>query len=306
MASTSRWKKLLGALALVLSNVAIAAPSITPLFFQVDYQGKTAWVLGSFHVGKADFYPLPTQIDQAFKHASALVLEADVQDPQMSLWVQQYGMHPLKADIETQKMLDEYCLPLAICQQLAQFSPWLQSVQISMLRLASMGLSPQFGVEQQLLNLKGNKPLLQLETAKGQLQMLAAFDETTQWAMVRDSIQAPATDIQALVTAWQRGDRHTIAKLTQEQLQAQGGEMMLDKMLWQRNRQMAQRLQQLLQQQPKPLFVAVGSAHLAGAHNLLDYLQQAGAQVRNCWQTSCDISTDGSAFLPEKMNITPQ
>jgi uncharacterized protein YbaP (TraB family) len=67
MASTSRWKKLLGALALVLSNVAIAAPSITPLFFQVDYQGKTAWVLGSFHVGKADFYPLPTQIDQAFK-----------------------------------------------------------------------------------------------------------------------------------------------------------------------------------------------------------------------------------------------
>lgn len=306
MASTSRWKGLLWVFALFLSKVAVAVPALTPLFYQVDYQGKTAWILGSFHVGKADFYPLPASIHQALAQSSALVLEADIQDPQMSQWVQQYGMQPIKADSETQQLVDNYCQPLGICQQLAQFSPWLQSVQISMLRFARMGLSPQFGVEQQLLRLKGSKPLLQLETAQGQLQMLAAFEPKIQWAMVRDSIQAPDADIQALVDAWQRGDRQAIARLIQQQMQAQGGEPMLDKMLWQRNRQMAQRLQQLLQQQAKPLFVAVGSAHLAGDYNLLDYLQQAGANVRDCWQVSCDINTEPSALLPQKMDIAPQ
>ncbi|MDF0534736.1 TraB/GumN family protein [Shewanella sp. A32] len=292
MVSTSRWIGLLWGFALFLNTAYAAAPPLTPLFYQVELQGKTAWILGSFHVGKANFYPLPPPIMRAFQQSSALVLEADVRDPKISQWVAQYGMQPAEADAPTRKLLDAYCQPLGICQQLAQFSPWLQSIQISMLRFTQMGLSPQFGVEQQLLTLNGARPLLELESTRSQLAMLSSFDMDIQWAMVRDSIEAPDTDIQALVDAWRRGDEATIAKLMRQQLETEGGDQMLDKMLWQRNRQMAERLQQLLAQQSQPLFVAVGSGHLAGDRSLLQYLRQVGANIRNCWQQPCDISAN--------------
>ncbi|MFQ6371574.1 TraB/GumN family protein [Shewanella sp. YIC-542] len=287
MASTRHRWRLLCAIALFVSNLALAAPSVTPLFYQVTWQGKSAWLLGTLHVGKADFYPLPARITKALSQSSALVLEADVQAPAVATLMQRYGLQKVVADRDTQQRVDDFCRPMGNCQQLARLSPWLQAIQISMLRFAEMGLTADYGVEQHLLHY--GKPLLTLETVESQLQLLAGVDLPTQWRMVRESIAAPDEEMQALVDAWQQGNAAAIAQLTSSQLQHQGGDVLLEKMLWQRNRQMAQRLQQLLQQHDSPLFVAVGSAHLAGTDSLLRYLQQAGANVRDCWQETCRL-----------------
>lgn len=81
MRATSRLLWFFLGCGLLLSGVAQAKDGDTPPFYQLEFAGKTAFLMGSVHVGKADFYPLSNQIEQAYRHAGALVLEADVRDP---------------------------------------------------------------------------------------------------------------------------------------------------------------------------------------------------------------------------------
>jgi uncharacterized protein YbaP (TraB family) len=73
------------------------------------------------------------------------------------------------------------------------------------------------------------------------------------------------------------------------QLSTEGEDVLLEKLLWQRNQGMAERLLSLMGSNQAPLFVAVGAGHLAGKRSLLEYLHKAGVSSRNCWRQSCDI-----------------
>ncbi|NQZ13184.1 MAG: hypothetical protein HRT35_39070, partial [Algicola sp.] len=42
-----------------LDIVATPKKSVSPLFWQLDYQGTTAFAFGSIHLGEPDMYPLP-------------------------------------------------------------------------------------------------------------------------------------------------------------------------------------------------------------------------------------------------------
>ncbi|WP_417763697.1 TraB/GumN family protein [Shewanella sp.] len=289
MSTTRKWWAFAAALGLFFSQTLWANESISPVFYQVQYQGKTAWLLGSFHVGKADFYPLPQQISAAYQQAEALVLEVDLRDPNMPKLVQQYGMQPQAIDSDTQAVLDKYCIDQPVCQQLAPLSPWLQAMQLSVMRLSQHGYSSEYGTETQLLKQLGQRPLLALETSESQFAMLAGLPVAVQWSMVRDAISAPDSDIDALVTAWQQGDAAALSQMTEAELREQGGEQMLNQVLWQRNQVMADGILQYLKQAKKPLFVAVGAAHLVGNHSVIKLLQDAGASSTDCQRQHCQL-----------------
>ncbi|BAJ00305.1 TraB/GumN family protein [Shewanella violacea] len=270
---------------------ALAGVEDRPPFFQIDYQGKTAYLLGSIHVGQADFYPMAPLIESKFESAGSLVVEADAASADIVALIRKYGLNTLPIDLETKTELDAYCKPRAsACAALSGFAPWLQSIQVGMNRFEELGYSASYGVDQRFITMNRDRPLLELESTEFQFNLLASFDEKSQWAMVREAIESPDEDMHGLITAWRTGDTAHIAELMEGQMLEEGDTLMLDKLLWRRNIDMAARIRYLMQEPDTqhPLFIIIGAGHLVGDKSIPMEMTQHGAKIASCWQQGCD------------------
>lgn len=297
--ATSRWRLLLALLSVALyaSGASLAAPSDKPPFYRVQWQGKSAYLLGSIHIGRADFYPMAAQVEAAFAKSKGLVVEIDMNQVDSHTLLQKYGsansalgLDWQSRDAQTVATMRQYCGDKAsLCQSLQTIAPWLQAAQLNLLRYHVLGFSTDYGVDMQLLG-RGGKPVYQLETAESQFQLLSSFDSQTQWAMVREAIDAPDAELLSLVDAWRAGNEAALDTLMQDQLGADGDTRMLDKILWQRNQQMTDGMLTLMASKTanEPLFVVVGAGHVVGPKSIVQLLKQQGASVTACWQARCD------------------
>ncbi|WHF56160.1 TraB/GumN family protein [Shewanella xiamenensis] len=297
--ATSRWRLLLALLSVTLfaSGTTLAAPSDKPPFYRVQWQGKSAYLLGSIHIGRADFYPMPAQVEAAFTKSKGLVVEIDMNKVDSRALLQKYGgansaqgFDWQSRDKQTVATMSQYCEGKAsLCQSLQAFAPWLQAAQLNLLRYNGLGFSTDYGVDMQLLS-RGGKPVYELETAESQFQLLASFDSQVQWAMVREAIDASDAELLSLVDAWRSGNETALDTLMQEQLGGEGDPLMLDKILWQRNKVMADGMIKLMGSETanEPLFVVVGAGHVVGDKSVVQLLKQQGATVTACWQARCD------------------
>lgn len=87
-----------GLVALLLCFTSTSAAALdSPVFYKIEYQQQQAYLLGSIHIGRQDFYPLAQHIESAFKQSDALVVEADISQGDTGALLQQYG--GLSADI---------------------------------------------------------------------------------------------------------------------------------------------------------------------------------------------------------------
>ena len=292
--ATSQYKLLLALGALLCAGYispSQAAVDDKPPFFQVEYQGQTAYLLGSIHVGEASFYPMAEIIEAKFDSAASLVVEADAASADIMALIKKYGLHPLDMDEDTQAVLEEYCKTKAhVCASLANFSPWLQSMQLGMNRFEELGYSANYGVDQVLISKNKGRPLLELESTEFQFKLLASFDEASQWEMVREAIASPDEDMHGLVSAWRSGDEQHIADLMEGQMSEGDDTQMLEKLLWQRNVNMAIKIRDLMRDTStkQPMFIVIGAGHLVGGRSIPIELNQHGAKVKNCWQQACE------------------
>lgn len=272
-------------------QIVNAAPTDKPPFYQVTYQGKTAYLLGSMHIGKADFYPLADQIEQAFTQSKALVVEADVRGANVAALLQKYGTETLPIDNETKNVLADYCKGKAnLCAALSSYAPWLQSLQLSVGRYTALGYSALYGVDSVLVAKAGNRPIYELESIDFQFKLLSSFSPDTQWKMVRDAIEAPDDDMLELISAWRRGDETRLADLMEGEMLREGDTDMVEKMLWDRNKGMANKIAQLMTSATikTPLFIVVGAGHLVGRKSVQSYLAPLEASSKNCWEMTCN------------------
>jgi len=273
-----------GLLALALFGQPVwGAVDDKPPFFSFNFQGKTVHLLGSIHVGQADFYPLPAPVAQAFEQAGALVVEADVTNPQtdMMALLRQYAMEPMTPGKETLAALAQFCDGKAnLCQQLAAMSPWLQATQITLMRFAEAGLEAQYGVDQHLLEHHGDKKILELESIGFQFKLMHELPAATQWSMVDDALAMEDEQIRTMIASWRQGDTQTLQALLEQDMG--GNDARLHQLLLtDRNRNMADTLMRMLgaADTPDHLFVVVGAAHLLGEQSLPYWLARQGVQI---------------------------
>ncbi|NMH66851.1 TraB/GumN family protein [Shewanella salipaludis] len=292
--ATSRWRQIMAMnllWLLCLSQAAVAAVSDTPPFFRIHYQGKTAYLLGSIHVGREDFYPLAPQIEAKFAGAAGLVVEVDVTKADGAALIQKYGAATGEMDEETRVLMQSYCANRGrLCQSLQAYAPWLQSLQLSLYRYASMGYSADKGIDTYLLARNAPRQVFELETIGFQLGLLASLSQEAQWSMVRDAVSASDAEVLALIDAWRSGDEAQIARLMEQQLLDKGEAELVEALLWRRNLGMADKIRRLMsaQSSPEPLFIVVGAGHLVGQKSLVKQLTAAGAELTSCWSGNCD------------------
>ncbi|WP_298773081.1 TraB/GumN family protein [uncultured Shewanella sp.] len=279
-----------------------------PLLYKINIKGKTAYLFGSIHIGQADFYPLPARVTRAFSRSSGLVIEAKPDNEQMVRLLQKYGRMPYKMDKRTALLFTQYCQYREdFCAKISSFSPWLQALQISLMRYGALGLTSQFGIDVVLMKQNGQRPLYELESAEEQLALLASFSTDIQSEMLQESINTSDEDMLQLVDAWREGNQSQLVRLIESQLMTsvnraqidgaiqKGNEKvrkiedsLIERLLWQRNQTMALGIERLLNNQElDDLFVVVGVGHLVGDKSIQSELLKKGAHINNCWQQDC-------------------
>jgi hypothetical protein len=262
-----------------------------PLLWKVTTASGNAYLLGSIHFGKQDMYPLHPMIDQAFRVADALVVEANLLavDPEtLALLFRNKGLYPendnLKANLAPatwqalEAAVQRYGIPVAVLQRQ---EPWLTALTLSTLAFQHAGYSEALGIDLHFLRKaqRQKKPIIELESVAIQLSLFDTFTAQEQEAFLLVTLQEldkGARSLEAIVTAWQEGDAETIDTLLNETLHTNPELARIYRLLLvDRNMAMADKISQLMQRD-KTLFVVVGAGHLVGEKGIVDLLKKKG------------------------------
>ncbi|WP_164011135.1 TraB/GumN family protein [Pyxidicoccus trucidator] len=262
-------------------------------------RGGTAYLVGSIHMGREGELPLPPSMETAFAKSDALVVEVDVNkvDPaSMQKLVMELGRLPdgqrlsQRLDPVTLTLLDRAAQRMGLAlANLEPLRPWLVGMVLSVTELQKAGYQQGHGVDRAFLTRArdAGKDVLELETAEGQLRMLAGTPDALQDLMLRDQLRRTreaGAVLDQLISAWKAGDADGLAALILEGANDATYRPVYERIFFERNAQMATGVDALLAQ-PRTHFIVVGAGHVVGPQGLVALLQQQGHTVRQLTRT---------------------
>ncbi|WP_396594557.1 TraB/GumN family protein [Brevundimonas sp. R86498] len=278
--------------AVVPSPLRAVAPASGqgPALWSVSDSDSTIYLFGTVHVLRPETAWGSPRVDAAFDGASSVILEISNPDDQAAIapLIQQYGIspdRPLSTLLTADEIahLDTAAQSIgATAAQLDPLRPWLVALSLSVAPILKAGYDPQSGVEA-ILKARAEaagKPVTGLETIDKQVGILAGLSEETQLAFLRATLEAydeATTELDALVAAWATGDVEAINRLGVIEMR-ETSEEVYQALLVRRNADWADQIQTLLAGSGT-VFIAVGSAHLAGEDSVQEILSDRGVQV---------------------------
>ncbi|MCY0386937.1 TraB/GumN family protein [Robbsia sp. Bb-Pol-6] len=277
---------------------ANAAPPRLP--FYLARRGRlTFYVLGTLHAGDPIDYPA----NRPFRPAIRAALDAS---PTVAFELSPDDLIDAQADVQRYGRCLYDCLPRqispslwrkvaarvghnpALLAQVARMRPWLAAMVMESYDATSSGLQTDYGSEAQIQNVYLKGRIVGLETLAEQMRAFDTLTLAEQREMLeQDLAQAPqqnAADLRRVHALWRAGDAERLfawQRARSAQLARDPGVSAAidDKILFQRNRRFAARMQALAQPR-RPVFVAIGALHLGGPRGVLALLRAAGYQVR--------------------------
>ena len=271
----------------------LAASEDKALFWRVDSDQATVYLLGSIHFADDSFYPLRKEIEQAFDVSDALVVEVDINSTE-SMQRFQYlmqtegyysGNEMLKDYLseKTYQQLQAYLKEAGIPESLIEKQkPGIVVLTLASIQAQQSGLKAEQGIDLHFLNkIKNNKKILALETMDEQLRIFLDVEDAD--LLLQDSfysLEMLKEEVQVLVNAWKQGDEKAMHKLLFEDILNENAAIisLYDSLYFQRNIKMTRSIKQYLKQKGK-YFVVVGAGHLLGEKGIVRLLQNAGYRV---------------------------
>jgi uncharacterized protein YbaP (TraB family) len=283
-------------LALALAS-ALAAPPAAAAAFLWEVIGLTnrAYLYGTVHAGKREWFPLAKEVEDAFNDSKVLVVEADVSN---TAAMAKYGntmaytapdtlkSHVSPEDYERfRKLLPRYQFPES---QVAQMKPFLAVSLLVFGEWARQGYQPQYGIDGYLIaRAKGEaKPIVEIEGIDTQMRLMDSLTEQENRTLFASTLYALETglsgeQITGLVKAWQGADPDGLLGIARSyNAQVKGAAEFEEKFIWSRHEDMLKKIDGYLTQTKDRHFIAVGSLHLAGPRGLVEQLRQRGYVVR--------------------------
>jgi len=266
-----------------------------PLFmWNVRSPTATVHLLGSVHIGTADFYPLDAVIEQAFTSSDALAVELDMTDPetlaQSTRLFLQKATYPANESLadhvtpETYGALERYAaehgVPLLV---LGRMRPGAAAMYLVLDELQRRGYDPELGVDMHFLRrAKPDREVRALETVAQQIDAIFGDDAVVDELLLEDALTRMAgldSVMTEMVVAWQQGDAAAMAGFIEQELL--GDERLRsfhDRILTDRNERMLAVIEEILAGD-RTWFVVIGAAHLVGESGLVTSLTAAGYTV---------------------------
>jgi uncharacterized protein len=287
-------RRLLVLVLLVMIAPALWAAGEKLPIWRVSSGDATVVLLGSVHLAYSEIYPLRDEIVEAFDQADTLVVEVDVTGPralEIQQMILQRGMLPPDQTLDqllsepVWKALKKYLRSRGLpVEGFLGLHPALVVSTLGTMRLMELGMRPDMGIDQHFLKLaRDNKPIVELETAEQQLELLMGFPDAD-LLMEQTLIQLGEIDlgIRAIYEAWKVGDAQQLNQLLLEDDLAGDPrfrelyELMFDR----RNYAMAEKIEAYLAGGENS-FVVVGAGHLVGSRGIIAILEQRGFEL---WQ----------------------
>jgi len=292
------WKRALAITALTLCCCALAgaaAPAAEDsaakhLLWKVTGPKAVVYLLGTIHAGKADFYPLPSIIEDSFNKADTLIEEIDLSQPAEAARAErgliEEGSYPNNDTITnhlsevTRSRLAAYLKKGGLSEEaVAHMRPWAVGMLVVQLEMKRMGFDPSYGLDQHILEeaRQSHKLIGTLEDAGSQIKLLSSLSEELQDRLLSSSLvdMEKFPDVVDLLTrAWQSGDAAMVQEVvTSEVRDYPQLAPLMTKLLDDRNTAMTAKIERFLQT-PESYFVAVGAGHLVGDNGILSQLRR--------------------------------
>jgi uncharacterized protein YbaP (TraB family) len=259
----------------------------------------TMHILGSVHLGEADFYPLDEKITQAFVNSDVLVAEVNYFEIDMTK-IKRYMQ--TECLLQDNTALDDYLPPEEMeilygilnhygipYETVKHFKPWLLETTIAMMSIMELNIDPSFGIDIHLSNeaLQAGIDIVGLETGIEQIEFLNAIPLDVQVYSLLETLrefESVAAQIEELISCWQRGDVQGMEDLIAGELLATPqGEEYYQELLVNRNINWMDVLLSMCSEFEKMnggnIFIVVGSGHLVGSDNLIDLLRGKGFEA---------------------------
>lgn len=272
-----------------------------PAFWRVTDEDSSVYLLGSIHFGDKSFYPLPEQIEKAYRNADALAVEVDlnrVSSKAMAASVQRYAVLPggqsLRDFVGTplHTSLQTFCREKGLSAAAFQhLQPWFIALQLVQMELADSSWQSAWGVDRHFLN-KAQIPVVELESLDFQLSVLAGFSPTEQNLFLQQTLKELSQSVgylRSMGQAWRGGNIEALESLMLDAfMDDQGpGEAIFQKMFVDRNRGMVGKIKQFLQDD-RNVFVVVGAGHMLGEWGIVEQMRNSGYGVERVQYSTPD------------------
>jgi len=274
----------------LLASGAAQAQAL-PLW-ELQGTGNRIMILGSIHFLRADDYPLPRTIIEAYRAADVLVMEIDMDDldpaatqaTMARLAIDPQGRTlPQLLDTRTYRAVQSRAAALEIgIDRLNPFEPWYAAIVASQLQLQHLGFDASSGVDARITARAGrdHKEIRGLESLEYQLKTLDGLTAGAQRKFLLTTLDEAAEfadEMDDLIAAWKTGDTGTLEALMLDGMADQPE--LYQRILVNRNRNWARTIRELARQ-PDDVLIIVGTMHLIGRDSLLVMLEKSGYPAR--------------------------
>ncbi len=255
--------------------------------------GGVLYLFGSIHFDLEGASPLPAAVEAAYARSDALVVEIDVSDAaraDLSAKLDERGHFetPTKlADVlsaptleRLQAYLEQRGIPFSSVEGM---KPWYITNVLMVRELREGGYEAEHGVDLQFIRRSDGKPLVEIETASEQLELLDRLPLRIQEVMLWDALDPSrefdrATD--QLIDAWRRGDERALRDLVFRPIgEGADFESFYESIFFARNETMTRRLAELARD-GKTRFAVLGVGHMLGPRGIPSLLCERGFEVR--------------------------
>jgi uncharacterized protein YbaP (TraB family) len=266
-----------------------------PLMWRADdpVHGGVLYLFGSIHYDAPDAVEFPDAVEAAYARSDELVVEIDVrEDARAALNAEMDARGRLEppttiADVlspatldRLREYLDERELPFSFVEGM---KPWYITSVLVAMEFREGGYAAEHGVDLRFIQRTDGKPLVEIETAAEQLDLLDRLPLRIQESMLWDALDRSrdfdrATD--QLIDAWRRGDERALWELVLRPIEGDAGfETFYEWVFFQRNEVMTGRLAELARD-GKTRFTVIGVGHMLGPRGIPSLLCGRGFAVR--------------------------
>ncbi len=271
-------------------SIAVDAPT-RGLLFEIKSGKNTAYLFGSIHIAKADFYPMSPKVETAYKQADTVAVEVDVSSTQAMQGAMQ------KFSYVAPDKLQNHLTPAtwesfkstfgSTAEQMQGLKPFIAVSVLTLQAGMQKGFDPAQGIDLHFIQRAkmDKKALVELEGMAFQADILGGLSDQEGDALVASLVDSFKrgeffNELDALATSWKAGDSEDIAKLfltfgNKDDASRKIMKMLLDD----RNEGMVAKINNMMKNDKK-LFVVVGAGHLAGEKSVIDLLQKQGLEVK--------------------------
>jgi len=286
------------------ATAASAQAAKRPLLWKVSDADNSVYLLGSFHLLKADDYPLPVEVDRAFDDSASLLFEIDpaaLTAPDSMAVMQKYMAYEDGKSLSAvlpkptlEKLSTLVSAGGGSVQALEHSEPWAVSLGLVLGVTRAMGFSQELGLDRKLMARasEAGKPAAGLETVEDQMRAMDAVPYAEQAQGMDEFLSDPQKAVRQMndMHAWWRagdvakldsGMRAEMAQKTPESYR------LLDV---ERNRAWLPQVEKRLSESKQDnTLVVVGSLHLLGSDGLVEQLKAKGYTVeRICDSCAAD------------------